>query len=44
MTRSVEVIRSGSRIAGMMLGRVKPFLAEVCENPGAARPGTPRRR
>ena len=40
MTLSVEVIPSGSQIAGTGLGRVRPFLAEVCENPGAARPGT----
>jgi len=44
MTLSVEVIRSVSQIAGTRLGRVRPFLAEVCENPAAARPGTPGRR
>ena len=44
MTISVEVIRSRRQTAGTGLGRVRPFLAEVCENPGAARPGTPRRR
>ena len=44
MTLSFEVIRSVSQIAGTGLGRVSPFLAEVCENPAAPRPGTPRRR
>ena len=44
MTPSFEVIRLVRQTAGTGPGRVSPFLAEVCENPAAARPGTPRRR